>query len=119
MGPEGVVLPSPAIGQALSLSHRGEQFSVEELVPEPAVERFGKAVLPRRSWLDVSRAGAAALGPASEGMGNELRAVVAADERRCRVEAGEILHHSNDILGFAAPSHPDRQAEAAVLVDHV
>ncbi len=48
MWPEVVVLPAPAVGQALSLSHRGEQeqLSVEELIPEPAVERLGKAVLP-------------------------------------------------------------------------
>jgi len=45
--PEGVVLPAPAIGQALGLIHRGEQLGVEELVPEPAVERLGKTVLPR------------------------------------------------------------------------
>ena len=45
MGPEGVVLPAPAIGQALGLSHRGEQLGVEEFVPEPAVERLGIAVL--------------------------------------------------------------------------
>ena len=38
MVPEGVVLPAPAIGQALALSHRGKQFGVEELVCEPAVE---------------------------------------------------------------------------------
>jgi hypothetical protein len=38
MGPEGVVLPAPAIGQAVSLSHRGEQLGVQELIPEPAVE---------------------------------------------------------------------------------
>ena len=47
MGPEGVVLPGPAIGQALGLSHRGEQLGVEEFIPEPAVERLGIAVLPR------------------------------------------------------------------------
>ncbi len=47
MGPEGVVLPAPAISQGLSLGHRGEEHGVEELVPEEAVERFSKAVLPR------------------------------------------------------------------------
>jgi len=45
--PVGVVLTAPAIGQALGLIHRGEQLGVEELVPEPAVERLGKTVLPR------------------------------------------------------------------------
>ena len=39
MGLEGTVsLLWPAIGQALGLSHRGEQLGVEEFVSEPAVE---------------------------------------------------------------------------------
>ena len=119
MGPEVVVLPAPAIGQALGLSHRGEQLSVEEFIPEPAVEGFSKAVLPRGAWLDVSGCGAAVLAPAPQGVGNELRAVIAADERRSWVEAGELLQHHNHVLGLATPSHVDRQAQTAVLIDHV
>jgi hypothetical protein len=119
MGPEGVALPAPAVGQALGLSHRGEQLGVEEFVSEPAVERLCKAVLPRGSWLDIGGGGAAGLAPALEGVGNELGAVIAADERRRRVDAGELLQHRHHILGLAAPAHPDRQAETAVLVDHI
>lgn len=37
MRPECVVLPAPAIGQALGFRHRGEQLGVEEFIPEPAV----------------------------------------------------------------------------------
>ena len=88
MGPEGVVLPAPAIGQALGLSHRGEQLGVEEFVLEPANERLGIAVLPWRAWLDVRGCGAAVLAPSSERVGNELRAVIAADERRCCDKSG-------------------------------
>ncbi len=51
-------------------------------------------------------------------MGNELGPVVAADERRRWVDAGELLQHRH-ILGLAAPAHPDGQAQATVLVDHV
>jgi hypothetical protein len=47
MRPEGVALPAPAISQGLGLSHRGEQLGIEEFIPEPAVERLGKPVLPR------------------------------------------------------------------------
>ena len=68
MRPEGVVLPAPAIGQALGFRHRGEQLGVEEFIPEPAVERLGKAVLPRCSWFDVGGASAAALAPLPEGV---------------------------------------------------
>lgn len=52
-------------------------------------------------------------------MGDELGSVVAANERRCWIEAGELLKHRHHILALAAPPDPDGQAEAAVLVDHV
>jgi len=42
-----IVLTAPAIGQALGLGDGGKQPCVQKLVPEPAVERLGKAVLPR------------------------------------------------------------------------
>ena len=35
MRPEVVVLPAPAIGQALGLRHRGKKLGVEEFIPEP------------------------------------------------------------------------------------
>jgi hypothetical protein len=37
VGPEGVVLPAPAIGQDLGLRSCGEQLGIEELISEPAV----------------------------------------------------------------------------------
>lgn len=43
MGPEGVVLPAPAIGEGLRLCNGAEQLGIEELIAEPAVER-------RRAW---------------------------------------------------------------------
>ena len=36
-----------------------------------------------------------------------------------QVEAGEILQHLHHILGLAATTYQDRQAEAAVLVNHI
>lgn len=119
MGPEGVVLQAPAVGQALSLGHRGEKLGVQEFIPESTVERFGKTVLPRGSWLDVGGGGAAGLAPALEGVGEELGAVVGPDVSRRRIEAHEFLQYGHHVLGLAAPAHPDIQTEAAVLVDHV
>lgn len=52
-------------------------------------------------------------------MGNELRSVVAADEPRCRVEAGQLLQYGHHILGLTAPAHTNGQAKAPVLIDHV
>ena len=118
--PERVVLPAPTIGQDLRLRSCGNQLGVEELIPEPAIERFRESVLPGGSRGDVGRAGGGAgLTPVPEGLGDELRPVDAADESWRRVEAGELLQHRHHIFGLAAPAHPDRQAQAAVLVDHV
>jgi hypothetical protein len=38
---------------------------------------------------------------------------------RVSTSAGQVLWHGHNVLCFAASAHPDRQAEAAVLVDHV
>jgi len=45
--PQVVVLPPPAISHGLDLGHGGEQLGVQELIPEPAVERPDKAALPQ------------------------------------------------------------------------
>ena len=119
MCPERVVLPAPAISQTLSLGSRGEQLGVEELIPEASIERFRKTVLPRKSRLDGGRCRAVGPAPTPQRVSNELEAVVRSDECRCRLEAGEFLQHGHQVPGLSAPSHPDRQAHAAVLVDHV
>ena len=119
MRPEGVVLPAPSIGQGLCLGHGGEELRIQEFITEAAVERFGKAVLPRRAWLDIGRCRGAAFCPAPEGVGNEFWPVVAADVRRCRVKAGQLFQHRHHVFGLAAPAHSDGQTEAAVFIDHV
>jgi len=49
------------IRQDPSFWSRGEQVGVEELIPETAAERLGKADLPRRTVLDVGRSGGGAV----------------------------------------------------------
>lgn len=50
---DGVVVDAPAFGQHTQLLDRVEEFSVEDLIPQLAVERFAVAVLPRRTGFDV------------------------------------------------------------------
>jgi len=116
---EAVVLPAPAIGQALGLGHGGEELCGQDLVPESTVERLGKAVLPRRCCFDVGRVGAAVLAPALEGVGNQLRPAVAADVGRSRVDAGQRLQQHHYVPGLASSAASDRQVEPAVLVTHL
>jgi len=42
----GVVLDSVLFSQQLGLLHRGEQLDIQELISEPAVERFQEWILP-------------------------------------------------------------------------
>ena len=53
--PDGVAVPSPLLDEHLRLFERVEDLSVQELVPELAVEALVVAVLPRTARLDVER----------------------------------------------------------------
>lgn len=44
-----VVFESVLLSQQLGLLHRGEQLNIQELIPEPAIERFHEWVLPRQA----------------------------------------------------------------------
>jgi hypothetical protein len=119
MLPECVVLPASAISQELALGSRGDQLDVEEPNPDAPVERLCKVVLPRRYGLDVGRTVGAGLAPVPSGLLNELRAVIAADDRRGRVHAGELLPLGHHVPALPASSYPNGQTEAAVPVDRV
>ncbi len=103
----------------MSLGYSGEHLGVEELIPDPSVERLGIAVLLRCSWLDAGRGSAAVLAPALQVVGDECGPVVAASERWRRVQAVELFQYRHHVIGLAASAHPDSCAEAAALIDHV
>jgi hypothetical protein len=46
MGPDGIVFPSPSFDQHLGFLQSEKNLSVEEAIPELAVEAFIIAVLP-------------------------------------------------------------------------
>ncbi len=47
-----LILPAPLIDEGLGLGYHREQITIQELIPEPAVERLDKTILPRRPGLD-------------------------------------------------------------------
>ncbi len=53
MWPDGVVTVPPSFDQNFSLLERIEDFRVQELVPELAVEALVVAVLPGTAGLDI------------------------------------------------------------------
>lgn len=106
-------------GRNLGLWDCCEQLGVEELIPAEAVEQLGKTHFAMGSWLNVGlTGGATAHSPPQESLGDKLRPVHRLGEGRCEVEARELLHRVYQVLGLAAPPNPDRQTEAAVLIDH-
>jgi len=50
---DGVVVDAPAFRQHTQFLDRVENFSVEEFIPQVAIERFTVAVLPGRAGFDV------------------------------------------------------------------
>jgi hypothetical protein len=111
-----VVLPPPANSQGLGLSRRGEQLGVQELIPEPAIERLGKVDISRQSGRDVGCAGGSA---GLVRLGNDPRALIAADEFRGRLRACQALLHRHQLLSRAAPAYPNCKPKTAVLDDHL
>ena len=55
MRPDGVVVIAPSLDQHLRLRQIVEDFPIQQLVPELAVEALVVAVIPRRAVLDVER----------------------------------------------------------------
>jgi hypothetical protein len=64
---------------------------VEAFVPEPAVEAFHEPVLPGASRIDIDRLDLVLGQPTPDFVGDELRAVVAAQVLRCAVGFDVLL----------------------------
>lgn len=90
MWPPGVEKLAVAIQDHLSVTGRVEHLLVQTLLPQPRVKTLGKAVLPRFSGLNEPGADLLDRQPDPQITGNELRAVVAADESR-RTARGDDL----------------------------
>lgn len=71
-----VVLDHPAVGDLPDLVEAGEQVQVEHLLAIAAIKALDVGVLVRLARLDILDQHAVGLGPAGEGLTEELRAVV-------------------------------------------
>ena len=78
----GVVEVSPLLDQHLRLLECGEDFHVQALISELAVEAFVVAVLPGRAWRDEQLFDVQSREPLAHGLGDELRTVVRSDMLR-------------------------------------
>ena len=79
MGPDRVVVASPALDDDLGLAQGVEDLAVEQLVAQASVEALDVAVLPGTAPLDVSGLGSDSRDPFLHGLGHELWPVVGPD----------------------------------------
>src|SRR3954453_15357029 len=117
MRPPVVVVQAMVFEDDLRLLQRLEYLPVQQLVPQPAVERLAVGVRPRAPRGDVEGLGPTTGQPAPHRLGDELRPVVAADELRLAPDLEEVLQGRYHILGVQAPLDLDRQAFPGELID--
>ena len=79
MRPDGVVVIAPSLDQHLRLRQIVEDFPIQQLFPELAVEALVVAVLTRRAALDVERLHADTRQPVPHRLCGELAAIILTD----------------------------------------
>lgn len=114
-----VIVLAPLFDDDLGLLQCVEDFAVEQLVPEAGVEALDIAVLPRRPWGDVCRLRSHGADPVPHFLGDELRAIVGANECRRPQQDEEVRQHVQHIDGVQLPVDTDRQRLPRELIDDV
>src|SRR5262245_17169062 len=113
-----VVILLPKVGQRLGLRHGLELLQLQELVPQPAVERLHIAVLPGASRGYVQRPRTRRLQVRADGCRREFRAVVAPDAMGRGPTPGHHLGQDLlDLFGGHATSRLKRQAFTSIFIN--
>ena len=103
MGPLLVVFHTPAFHDDPSFKQRAEELSVEAFIAELVMEAFYVAVFPWGARRDVEGLNSLIRELILDGIGDELRAIVASDVFWCSVALDSRFYHRNDIHGTDAP----------------
>jgi len=119
VGPDRVVVASPALDDDLGLAQSVEDLAVEQLIAKAGVEALDVAVLPRVASLDVSGLGADSCYPFLHGLGDELRSVVGPDVSGNAPQDEQVGQNVDHIDRLELASDTDRQAFMDELVEHV
>jgi hypothetical protein len=118
VGPLLIMLAAEDSDLRLGLGDRGEGVQIEALITQRPIEALPISGLLETAWVDVQRRGPVAQQPQPRGQRDKLRAVVAAQVRRCPRCAEVLLQDNNDALGWQRGGDVDRQALACDLVGH-
>lgn len=95
-----------------------ERLHVQALIAQFAVEALAVPVLPGAARLDVMRGGPLLLQPVLQLPGDELRAVVAANEPWGTMQCEQFAQHPDDAPAADPRGHLDPVALAGELVHH-
>lgn len=113
----GVVVPPPGLDHDARLAPGAEPFDVQAFVAQPAVEALVRAVLPGLARVDMHGLDLVLGEPLQDRQADELRPVVAADERWDAALAHQAGKSLDDAARTDRARHVDRQTLAGELVD--
>ena len=116
MGSFGVVMVPPSFDNNLGFPQRVEYLSVEQFISHSPVEAFAVSVLPGRSRLNVSRLGSHGFDPISDGLSNELRAIIRLNVGWHAPQDEQICQRVDDFGRVQLSFHSDRQTFSAVFI---
>ena len=108
---------APLLDDDSSLLQAVEDFPVEALVAQLAVEGFAVAILPGTTGLDVERLCSKRREPTAYDLCGHLRAVVRPNMFRDASGEYHVGHRLKDAEAVDPTRHPDRQAFPGELVD--
>jgi len=115
--PLGVVFVSPRSRERPGIPDAIEDVHRQELISQAAVEALGIAVLLRTARFDVHGIDSYLPKPPTEGVGNELGTIVAADMPRDAAHRDELRERVDHVLTGDATIDFQGQALAGVLID--
>ena len=117
MRPDRVVVLPPLLDDSLGLLQAVEDFAVEQLITELAVEGLAVAVLPGTAWFDEQGFGSDLRQPVAYHLRRHLGAVVGPDVLGHVAHEHDVSHGLEHTEAVDPPRHPDGQAFAGELVD--
>ena len=119
MGPDRVVVASPALDDDLGLAQTVEDLAIEQLIAKAGVEALDVAVLPRTAPLDIGSLGADSGDPSLDSLGDELRSVVGPDMTGNAAQDEQVGQNVDHIDCFELAGDTDRQAFVGELVNDI
>ena len=111
-----VVVAQPAFGQDPGLSEAGADFAIEVFAAKCGVETLAEGILPGAAGVDVVGSHLHPSQPRLDGPGDELGAVVGAEEGGRAVVGEDGLEHGEHVDVLEAAPYLEGEAAPVVLV---